>query len=58
MRPVTESLEVSLTVQAAIEKAEGSASKSWLVVDQQRLQGVLSLEMLKKAVEDGSALRA
>jgi CIC family chloride channel protein len=55
MRAVTESLEVSLTVQAAIEKAEGSPSKSWLVVDKQRLQGVLSLEMLKKAMEDGNA---
>ena len=53
MRAVTESLEVSLTVQAAIEKAEGSASQSWLVVDKQRLQGVVRLEMLKKAVEDG-----
>jgi CIC family chloride channel protein len=55
MRAVTESLEVSLTVQAAIEKAEGSASQSWLVVDKQRLQGVVRLEMLKKAVEDGNA---
>jgi CIC family chloride channel protein len=55
MRAVAESLEVSLTVQAAIEKAEGSPSKSWLVVDKQSLQGVLSLEMLKKAVEDGNA---
>jgi CIC family chloride channel protein len=55
MRAVTESLEVSLTVQAAIEKAEGSASKSWLVVDKQCLHGVLSLAMLKKAMEDGNA---
>jgi len=53
MRAVTESLEVSLTVQAAIEKAEGRPSQSWLIVDKQRLQGVLSLEMLKKAAEGG-----
>jgi len=53
MRAVTESLEASLTVQAAIEKAEGSASRSWLVVDRQRLQGVVSMEMLKKTVLNG-----
>ncbi len=53
MREVTESLEVSLTVQAAIEKAEGSASRSWLIVDRQRLQGVVSLEMLKKTALNG-----
>jgi chloride channel protein, CIC family len=53
MRAVTESLEVSLTVQAAIEQAEGSASRSWLIVDKHRLQGVVSLEMLKKAALNG-----
>jgi chloride channel protein, CIC family len=53
MRAVTESLEVSLTVQAAIERAEGSAYQSWLIVDKQLLHGVLSLEMLKKAAEGG-----
>jgi CIC family chloride channel protein len=53
MRAVTESLEVSLTVQAAIDKAEGSASRSWLIVDRQRLQGVVSLEMLKKTALNG-----
>ena len=53
MRAVTESLEVSLTVQAAIKKAESSASKSWLIVDKLRFEGVVSLEMLKKAAEAG-----
>jgi CIC family chloride channel protein len=53
MRAVTESLEVSLTVQAAIEKAEGSASRSWLIVDRQRLRGLVSLEMLKKTALNG-----
>jgi CIC family chloride channel protein len=53
MRAVTESLDISLTVQAAIEKAEGSASRSWLIVDRQRLLGVVSLEMLKKTALNG-----
>jgi CIC family chloride channel protein len=53
MRAVSESLEISLTVQAAIEKAEGGAFQSWLIVDQHRLQGVLSLEEMKKVVESG-----
>jgi CIC family chloride channel protein len=55
MRAVTdtESLEVSLTVQAAIEKAAGSASRSWLIVDGQRLRGVVSLEILKKTALNG-----
>jgi CIC family chloride channel protein len=53
MRAVTESPEVSLTVHAAIEKAGGSASQSWLIVNKQRLQGVVSLEMLKKAALNG-----
>jgi chloride channel protein, CIC family len=53
MRAVTESLEVSLTVRAAIEKVVVSASQSWLIVDKHRLQGVVSLAMLKKAMADG-----
>ena len=40
-------------MQAAIKKAESSASKSWLIVDKLRFEGVVSLEMLKKAAEAG-----
>jgi CIC family chloride channel protein len=53
MRAVTESLEVSLTVHAAIEKVGDSASQSWLIVDKHRLLGVVSLAMLKKTMADG-----
>jgi chloride channel protein, CIC family len=58
MRAVTESLDVSLTVQAAIEKVEGGASRSWLIVDKQYLQGVVSLTTLKKAAEDGDGAKS
>jgi CIC family chloride channel protein len=53
MRPVTESLEVSLTVQQAMERAKGSLFRSWPLVDKQRLIGIVSLAMLQKAVSDG-----
>jgi chloride channel protein, CIC family len=53
MRAVTESLDVSLTVAQALEKAGGSAFQAWPIVDKQRVQGMISLEMLKKAATDG-----
>lgn len=32
-----------------------ASTESWLIVNKQRLEGVLSLEVLKKAVEDGDS---
>jgi CIC family chloride channel protein len=53
MRPVAESLDATLTVDEAVARVHSSALRSWPVVANGRLAGMVSLAMLRKALEDG-----
>jgi chloride channel protein, CIC family len=57
MRPATDVLHASMTVQEAAEKVKGSAFRSWPVMRPRGIVGMASSSMLSKAVADGSTTR-
>jgi CIC family chloride channel protein len=54
MRAATELLSSELTVRDAWERIHSSASRTWLVANQQRLVGVINLSTLAQKVAEGS----
>ncbi len=57
IRPATEVLDVSLSVQEAAEKVKGSAFHAWPVANAKGLVGMVSYGMLQKALADGEGNR-
>jgi chloride channel protein, CIC family len=55
MRAVTESLDVAITVEEAITKVSESALRAWPIMANGRVQGVVSLDTLKKAAADSGS---
>jgi chloride channel protein, CIC family len=53
MRAATESLDASLAVQQALEKAKGSSVHAWPIVNHQRLVGMVSVTQLQQAAAEG-----
>ena len=49
MRPLTESLPVELTVRGALQQAQSSKFRSWLVTDSSGVVGVISRVTLERA---------
>jgi CIC family chloride channel protein len=55
MREATETLNAEWTVREALAKAEGSELRAWPVCDSDGVIGVLSLQQLRQATNEGSA---
>jgi CIC family chloride channel protein len=55
MREATETLNAEWTVREALAKAEGSELRAWPVCDNDGVIGVLSLQHLRQAANEGSA---
>jgi CIC family chloride channel protein len=55
MRDATETLNAELTVMQALEETKSSEFRSWPVCDERGIIGMLSLQNLKQANNDGSA---
>ena len=57
MRPATDVLDASMSVQEAAQKVKSSASRSWPVMGPKGVVGMANSSMLSKAVADGSTTR-
>jgi len=55
MREAAETVNADMTVQEALERAERSELRVWPVCDSRGVIGVLSLERLRQAANEGSA---
>ena len=57
MRSATEVLPAQATVGEALERAESSAFRAWLVTDQRGVIGVISLTQLERELAEGAAAK-
>ena len=56
-RAATETLALDQTVEQALQSARASKLRAWPLVDQRGVVGVISLEVLEKAIAAGGATR-
>jgi CIC family chloride channel protein len=57
MRPATELVDASISVQEAAEKMKSSAFRAWPVMNARGIVGMISSRMLQKALGDGERNR-
>lgn len=57
MRPATNVVPAAMTVQEAFESLRGSESRSWPITDERGVMGVVSLDLLNRAVCNGEESR-